>query len=532
MMSASEFEEGSSPSAESEMPAKESSKDSYDVLNILQTTGHRTREYPNGIVLAVRTEGIPDTVGVHIDIVYVVDLRTARFGRGGLAMRSAVLETLRRSPEKALADVGIGSRMGEKQATLPWKKLSITTLQSESRSSWSVTYPTKTVYVIVEAARPTRDLSWLTDESRALTIEEFAIARRSDIRSQLPEIGNALHSGKWKHLEKGVERAWISFLSSIMTVLGIALSLLSSQSGQIPLTPVAVVILSGLLAVISAYSARQSVEDYERIRTVEENVFSKIGDNARLEKSSKANEDKLKLLIDLNFVVSPLMASAAEKLETRDIDSAVGIACSVIDECVRNSPDLESVDESNLLGSDSGLNKFLGLFSELAVEAELETLALAYVGLSQHAAEPIHANEAANHISSLNNALYDAGILRPEVKDRVDDLLNQWAMVEAVEYLDRELENHEEIVPLSDGADYTVEDEETSPLDVHERENVEFLGVMKEKQARSEGEDEMPVVYAYDYPSGADFAPEEGREVREAVAMNESGSPEGERKEP
>ncbi|TFF92823.1 hypothetical protein EU546_07080 [Candidatus Thorarchaeota archaeon] len=526
-MSASKPEETPSHTSKSETREKETPPKVYDVVDILRSTGHVTRQYPNGIVLAVRTEGIPDSFGVHVDIVYVVDLRAARFGKGGLAMRSAVLETICCSLERALEDVGMGAQLGEKRAILPWKKVDVRALRAEDKQSWSVAYPTKTVYVIVDAVRPTRDLSWLTDEGRVLTIDELAVARRSDIRSYLPEIRAAVDESKWTSLEKGLERAWMSFLTFLMVVASVSVLFLTAQAGGASMTPISVALVSSLVCALLMYSANEHIVDYREASKTEQRDFSEIGDETRMEASSAANEEKLSLLSDLNFVVSPLMASAAEQLETRDIDGAVGIACSVIDECVRNSPDLDSLDETSLLGSDPGLNRFLGLFSELAVETERESLALAYVGLSQHAAEPIPSEEAAKHISSLSNALYDAGILRPAVKDRVDDLLNQWAMAEAVEYLDKELERSEELVTTAEEAESDGNTGAADSEEMHESETTDFCVLMKEKQ--DEASSEMPMVFAYDYPDrGGPFASKEEPVASEGAAASESRGNKGE----
>ena len=74
----------------------------YDISRSLKLTGHVTTRYANGLTLGVRMEAIPGTRGVHVDIVFVLDLREAAFGKGGLAMRAAVLETVNRDLDRVL----------------------------------------------------------------------------------------------------------------------------------------------------------------------------------------------------------------------------------------------------------------------------------------------------------------------------------------------------------------------------------------------------------------------------------------------
>ena len=58
----------------------------YDISRSLKLTGHVTTRYANGLTLGVRMEAIPGTRGVHVDIVFVLDLREAAFGKGGLRL--------------------------------------------------------------------------------------------------------------------------------------------------------------------------------------------------------------------------------------------------------------------------------------------------------------------------------------------------------------------------------------------------------------------------------------------------------------
>ena len=55
--------------------------------------------------------------------------------------------------------------------------------------------------------------------------------------------------------------------------------------------------------------------------------------------------------------------------------------------------------------------------------------------------------EAVEHLTQLNNALYHIGALRPDIKDSIDDHLNQRAMKEAVEEIDKELASDDVEIP-------------------------------------------------------------------------------------
>ena len=51
----------------------------YDIESALKLTEHFTSRYPNGLTLGVRMEGVPGTRGVHVDVIFVLDLRKAEF---------------------------------------------------------------------------------------------------------------------------------------------------------------------------------------------------------------------------------------------------------------------------------------------------------------------------------------------------------------------------------------------------------------------------------------------------------------------
>jgi hypothetical protein len=209
-------------------------------------------------------------------------------------------------------------------------------------------------------------------------------------------------------------------------------------------------VASGLSGVVGGWllrSSRTSINGFVTSVSNEQELLNRIGDAERISQSIIKNEDKLILIGDLNFVVSPLIAAAGRSLEEGDVDAAVSSACTVLDECVRLAP-IESSTNSAYMGSaDEGLRKFLGLFEDLGGVEEEEALALAYVGLTGHVTKPIDFDEAVAHLSELNNALYHVGALRPDIKDGIDSHLNKRAMMQTVEAIDKELAQEEPQVP-------------------------------------------------------------------------------------
>jgi len=423
-------------------------KREHDISAALEVTGHFTARYPNGLTLGVRLEAVPGTRGVHVDVVYVLDLREAEFGKSGLAMRAAVLESINRALPRVLGDVGLEEFMNEQNILTPWGKVKLPLLRGTTGKTESLIHETRTVYVITEGTKPTMDLTWLTDTGRVVTPEEFVLIRRSDARSKLPDLKKSVHGNKWALLESGFSRGWYGVLALAGLLIGIAvtLSVLAVGSGSL-IIPLLVSALSGLVGGYLLQSSRNSITGFVTSISEEQRILDRLGDADRISNSIIENEDKLVLIGDLNFVVSPLIATAGRALEEGDVDAAVSAACSVLDECVRLAP-FESSSNSIVMGSaDVGLSKFLGLFEDLGGVEEEESLALAYVGLTGHVTKKITFAEAVEHLTQLNNALYHIGALRPDIKVSIDDHLNKRAMKQAVEEIDKELASEEDEIP-------------------------------------------------------------------------------------
>lgn len=414
----------------------------YDISRSLKLTGHVTTRYANGLTLGVRMEAIPGTRGVHVDIVFVLDLREAAFGKGGLAMRAAVLETVNRDLDRVLIDIGLDECVHEHSVLTPFGKVRLPVMRGMANGSLSLMHETRTVYVITENAKPSADLSWLTDSGRIVTADQFALVRQSDARSRLPELRENVEQSKWTQLEKGISQGWFGILALLSLVVGVSslLAVILSGSGSI-LLPMIVCAASGAVGGWLLSLSRNSVSAFIDALTKEQERLREIGDSSRIAQSIEENESGLHLIGDLNFVVSPLIAAAGNAIANNDVNKTVNIACTVLDECVRLSP-MESAS-NRLLKGDTGLRKFIGLFEHLGGNIEEEKLSLAYVGFTGHLLRPIDFGEAVAHMTELVNSLYDVGALRPDIKSSIDDRLNFRSLKEALQELDKEMANDE-----------------------------------------------------------------------------------------
>ncbi|MFW9953803.1 MAG: hypothetical protein ACFFD3_04545 [Candidatus Thorarchaeota archaeon] len=409
----------------------------YDIVRALSATGHRISTYPNGIVLGVLTEGIPDRRGVHLDLAYVLDLRRASFGKATIAMQAAVLETLNRTIVSALKDVHLDDSVKEVTKLTSKGRISLQMLRAGPNHKGSLIHLTKTVYVIVSETRPGVDLTWLTESSRILNADDFLLARRSDMRASLSEMQNRVIREKWDILDESMKQAWFGILATMLSIIGAVsiLGVLFQGEGSMVL-PIGASILGIAAGAWLLFSSRRRLDEFLDIIQTETIKVNKVGDGHRINQSIEINKEKLRTQQDLSFVVSPLMASVAGSISVGDYDSAVSAACLVLDECVRHSTSrVESL-------GDDGLSKFAGLFNSLGTELDESELAISYVAFSNHILSPLTEDEILKHSTMLTDTLYNSGILRPSVKDRIDDLMNSRAMKENLKFLDREISEH------------------------------------------------------------------------------------------
>lgn len=419
-----------------ERPTEEQKE--YDIVTSLELTGHLTARYTNGLALGVRMEAVPGTRGVHVDIVFVLDLRAATFGKGGLAMRAAVLETVNRDFNRVLSDIGLGECIQEHAVLTPFGRVRLPLIRGMAKGSLSLIHETRTVYVITENAKPTTDLSWLTESGRIVTADQFALIRQSDARSRLPELKKNVEQSKWSILEKGMTQGWFGVLALLALTVGLSslIVVILSASGSI-LLPMIACAATGVLGGWLLSSSRDFVSSFIEILTKEREKLMEIGDATRISNSIYENEGRLHLIGDLNFIVSPLVAATRNAIDKNDIDTTINIACTILDECVRLSP-IESESKTLLMG-DIGLRKFISLFEHLGGNIEEEKLSLAYVGLTGHITRPIAFGEVMAHMTELVNSLYDIGALRPDIKASFDDCLNYKSLHETLQELDNDI---------------------------------------------------------------------------------------------
>jgi len=449
-----------------------------DIAEALRRTDHIVTEYPNGMTLGVKLESVPGTRGVHVDIVFVLDLRKAAFGKGGLAMRAAVLETVNRDLEKVLSDVGLGEFLHDHAILTPWGRVHLPLLRGMAKGSLSLMHETRTVYVITENAKPTRDLSWLTETGRIVTADQFVLIRQSDTRSKLPDLKKCVQKEKWRLLETGVAKGWFGILALVSLAIGLSttISVFLVGSGSL-IIPAVISAASGLIGGWLLSSSRNSVSSFQETLSQEKEQLRQVGDATRIVQSIEENEDRLKLIADLNFIVSPLIATVGDAISRNDVNTTVNVACSVLDECVRLAPKVSS--SSAAIRGDDGLSKFIGLFEHLGGNIEETNLALAYVGLTGHVIRPLTFAEAVTYLTELNNSLYDIGALRPNIKEALDDRLNMIAMKETIHEIDKEMKSDEETASVTESV--TLEHEYSEEIQPEEPASFDSADVVVEE---------------------------------------------------
>jgi hypothetical protein len=468
---------------------------SSDLVAALKASGHFTCEYPNGLISAVRMESIPGTRGVHVEVVHVLDLRMARFGKSGLAMRAALLERVNRGYDTILHDVGLGDRIEQRDLKTPFRTIPLFVLRSINVKRVSFVHPTRTVYVVTGAVKPTMDLSWLTDSGRVVTIEEFILARRSDARSLLPKLKHAISQDKWRVLEQSIKRGWLGILAMAASLVGIvatAIILVGASGSTLPS------VLTAIISLLSGFwllsSSKQNLDCFEKSIEDEDALLKTFGDSTRIHQSIAENEDNLRVLGDVSFIVSPLVATLANAIGAGNLEDSVNTACSILDECVRLAPLRPQKANSSTRSGDEGLARFLGLFECLGVDVEEEALALSYVALTAHITSPITFEDMIHHIGTLSYTLYNAGALRPDIKDALDDKINNRAMRRAVDAFDRSLAAEPEV--LVKDQQHVSFPEQGESVDASETEELdqELLDEMLNSSIDDRYASELPVV--------------------------------------
>lgn len=469
--------EDAGPLSREEVETEPEKAKTNDVEAALVETGHQVHEYKNGLTVGLRLAGVPGKRGVHADIVYVLDLREARFGRTPLAMKAAVLESLGRPLQSVLYDIGLGDRLTDLSMFTVWGRVSLPALRSKSESGSSMVHETRTVYAIVNDARPSKDLSWLTDGSRIMTIDEFTSNRTSDTRSTLAELQNSIGSEKWDTMQKVMKMGWFAILSVIMAVSGmLGIIMVTLQGTGSLLFPLASLGLGVPISVLLLLNSRRNFNEFRAMTSKEESDLLEVGDGRRLMESQHENEESTALIMDLSFVLSPLVASAAAAIESGDMKEVAQNLSSVLDECVRLSPTL-----SDSVSGDKGLMRFIGLFERLGPLSDDDmkgNLPMAYTELTVKTDDT--EEKMIQNLGVINQALFDIGVLRLDVKDNVDDMLNSRSGKAALRMLDEELSEPEEPI-------------EVTRLEPTEEEEPPILKAIEESDVEDEADVDAPI---------------------------------------
>lgn len=419
---------------------EEARPEAEDIVDILRNLGHRVHSCSKGITLGVRLEAIPRTHSVHVEITHVVDLRSEKLWKTRSAMMAAILGHANRPLLGVLEEVGLQESLTEKSLLMPWGRIGLPMLLVKSGKTSSIVVETRWVYVIYSDVRPSTDLTWLTDTRRILRLADFALSCQSDMRSSAAKLRSGIAANKKSMIRDAVANGWYGVLAIVASLGGLLTAFTSGLEHASAMTMP--LVMAGLAAFIAArllLTSRTRFNEVVHALKAEDSCVSNLGDSVKIRKSAAENRDSLRLLEDLGFVVSPLMVIAAEALKARDVDSAVSSACSVLDECVRLSPNSRNAADSMLGATDEGLGRFLGLMKHLGAESEEENLALAYVGLTAHLSSPIGFDEVVVHLTSLTNALYDVGVITSDSKEKLDGVMNKWAMKTVANQLEESL---------------------------------------------------------------------------------------------
>jgi hypothetical protein len=331
----------------------------------------------------------------------------------------------------------------------------------------------------------------------------------------MPDLEKSLITDKWDGFSKSVRSGWYGVLAAGASILGASTALLALLLGSSNL--VVSLIFMGICGTVAGWLLKTSREGFNQFREAIESERARalsLGDRQRVMNAIDGNKEKLRLIGDLNFVISPLMASAAKNLEDGDIDGAVVLAGKVLDEVVRLSPEPSEENKGTVTG-DAGIEKFLGVFRNVRVdliETEEVSLALAYTAITGHDTTPLSVEETLRHLTILNTSLFDAGVLSLTVRGSIDDMMNSRAFdtivdkfaenpakpEEVIVQVDKEADEigstlEETIVDIADSGPAVKDQEETDP-EIEIKPEGESSEIEPEPVPESDGEREAESV--------------------------------------
>jgi hypothetical protein len=434
----------------------------YDIVEVLQQANHITKTYANGITLGIRFNPISEARTVHADMVYVLDWRRAMFPRNSTAMKSAILDIIDRDTEDVFRDFGLQDRLAVMIRKTTKGAVSLRVLKQERGEKKSFLHETRSVYVVTRDTAPPVDLSWLTDPGRVVDADNFLLARKSDIRSVTPEIEKRIESQKWDILQSGLEFSWAGLLSALFTVISAGTTIYAYLTHVSSIWFSFIATILGLAACLgSIVLARKRVSEFNEIMTRERDDIARVGDDHRIQKTKLNNQNILDTLRTMRFVISPLMGRMIGALNVGDFEGAYLAAETVLDEVVRLSP-YEEMEKK----PDSGLNKFLTLFQYLDPEYDEASLSMVYVAFSDPKSDIVESEHILDHTSVLLEALYRSGIIPPESKAQMDEMLSNRGLKEFKGKLDATLADSDE--PDLESLDAVHEETDRDDLDALE----------------------------------------------------------------
>lgn len=500
-------------------------KEEYDIVNALEQANHITRTYSNGLTLGIRFNPIPGTRTVHADMVYVFDWRRAIFPRNSMALKAAILEVFERNTQDVFRDFGLDHRLDVIERRTTKGSIELPVLSQEKGGKSSFLQETRSIYVVTKDTAPVVDFSWLTDPGRVVGVDNFLLARKSDIRSVVPEIEKRIEKAKWDLLQSGIEFTWAGILSAIFALIS-ALTAFYTYLTQ------AASILFPIIAAIAGFSAclgsiilgRRKVTAFNMMLTREREEIKRVGDDYRIQQTKKDDQELLDTLRTMRFVVSPLMGRVVGSLHVRDFVGACSAAEKVLDELVRLSP-YEEMEKK----TDPGLNKFLTLFQYLDPDYDEATLSMTYVAFTDPNSGITESGRIIDHTSILLESLYRSGIIPPESKAEIDAMLSERGLKEFKGRLDTDLADANETVVEVDTSMVSDSDGDTADFDTR------FFALMDEDRVASESNSDeastesdaakMPVIFAQTAEiSDAQTNSSDSPEIEENIPMDKTAN--------
>ena len=319
----------------SEVAPEEKKESVLQIAQMLEKTGHKTSTYPNGVVVGVRLEGIKGTRGVHVDTVFVIDWERKLFTGTLLGIQSTILEVLSRDLVGILSDLELADNHTVSSKRTLRGTLKVEKLRSKKGVQGSLIHQTKTVYVVYREARPSVDLTWLTDDTRVVHEDQFHMCHVSDRRSNRAEVEQRIKTEKWDTLQRGITLGQLSMLLIAFGVTGVVGLVLALVNGSSWIIPVLAAAGGGTTALLTAILSRKTIDEFTVVMEEEGVAIARVGDGERLKKSMQDNKQTFDKIRNLTFTISPLMARVGGSLKIGDLNGAVESACVVRDELVR-----------------------------------------------------------------------------------------------------------------------------------------------------------------------------------------------------